>query len=864
MQHVQAWFASLDRRPFRFQRDTWNHYLAGKSGLVHAHTGTGKTLAAFLGPIIEHLAVAEDSPAKSISSKSLGKRSQEAGDDSEKSIDQEGSNADQRAIASESGKDMRMRRKKRKLSQLRILWLTPLRALASDTETNLIAALAGLRIGWHVEKRTSDTKASVRAKQLEALPEVLITTPESLSLMLTRSDCRERFSELTTIVVDEWHELLGSKRGTQTELALARVRNMQPRVRVWGLSATIGNMPIALRTLVGPANVDRAVLVKGNVDKTIKIEPLIPDEIERFPWAGHLGGRLVPQVAEIIRQATSSLVFTNTRSQSEMWYRALLAQMPDLAGQMAVHHGSLDQKLRWWIEDRLRDGKLRCVVCTSSLELGVDFPIVDRVIQIGSPKGNARLIQRAGRSGHRPGQASRITFVPTHALELVEIAALKKAVADNRIESRTPLVKPLDVLAQHVVTVALGGGFVASELLAEVRSTAAYEQLSDHEWQWVVDFAERGGSSLTAYPDYHRIQKVDGRYEMSNRRLAALHRMSIGTIVSDAAMQVKMQSGRGIGTVEESFISRMEPGDRFMLAGKLLELVRVHDNTAWVKRGKGPVNAIPRWMGGRMPLSTELSQAVRDELEASVAGIYDSPSMKAVKPLLQLQMEWSTLPCGDELLIERWNNRDGHHLFVYPFEGRLVHEGLAALWALRLSRLEPISFSMAMNDYGFMLVSPTAAPLDKALASGLLSEENVTEDILSSLNASEMCKRQFREVARVAGLLHQGYPGQRKTNRHLQASSNLFYDVFWQYDRENLLLKQARREVLEKQLEEERMREALARIARSRLLVMNLPRPTPLAFPLIADRLHDRLSSETFAQRIQRMQQQLEKSAGKP
>lgn len=855
LKRVEAWFRALKRRTFAFQRETWNAYLAGRDGLVYAQTGTGKTLAAFLGPVIEHLIRqgADERPLRRAVRADAAKTTQA------EPTGVQPTGARGRGATSAA----RALRERRKSSQLRVLWVTPLRALATDTEVNLRAAVAALGVPWSVEKRTSDTKASVRARQRVSLPEVLITTPESLSMLLSRDDGVERFSQLRLLVVDEWHELLGSKRGVQTELGVARLRRLQPGLRVWGLSATIGNLEEALRTLIGPGALAGACLVRGDVDKQIEIEALIPPEIERFPWAGHLGSRLVPQVAEIVRAAASSLVFTNTRSQAEIWYRLLLAQLPELAGQMAVHHGSLDQELRWWIEDRLRDGKLRCCVCTSSLELGVDFPVVDRVIQVGSPKGSARLIQRAGRSGHRPGEASRITFVPTHALELVEIAGLKKAVAAGHIESRVPLKKPLDVLAQHVVTVALGGGFVADELLAEVRTTAAFETLTTEEWRWVIDFAERGGSSLTAYPDYHRICLVDGRYRVTDRRIAALHRLSIGTILSDAAIQVKYLKGKGVGTVEESFVSRMEPGDRFMLGGKLLELVRIHDNTAWVKRGRGQATAIPRWMGGRMPLSTELSQAVREELERSISGQFDGPAMAAVRPLLELQLAWSTLPARDELLVERVSNRDGHHLFVYPFEGRLVHEGLAALWALRLSRLRAISFSMAMNDYGFVLVSPTEPPLDEALRGGLLSSENMAEDILSSLNATEMSKRQFREIARVAGLLFQGYPGQRKLSRHLQASSNLFYDVFWEYDRENLLLKQARREVLEQQLEEQRMQRALERMERSRVLVMSPGRLTPLAFPLVADRLRDRLSSETFAQRVQRLQATLEQIAAR-
>lgn len=816
-QRIVSWFEELDRRPFAFQRAAWRNYLKGRHGLIYAQTGTGKTLAAFLGPVIEHLAT------------------------------------NKKELVAGQGQLRPKKRTKQGTDRLKVLWITPLRALAGDTETNLREALEGLAVDWVVEKRTSDASASVRARQRTSLPEVLVTTPESVTLLLSREDCVERFSNVQLVVVDEWHELLGTKRGVQTELALSRLRAIQPAVKIWGLSATMGNLDQALAALVFPECVPQAILIQGKVRKKTEIRELIPEHIERFPWAGHLGHRMVPQVCDIVRQSTSTLIFTNTRSQAEVWYRELLVHMPEMAGLMAVHHGSLDQRLRSWTEDRLRDGKLRCCVCTSSLELGVDFPTVDQVVQIGSPKGAARLLQRAGRSGHRPGAKSCITFVPTHALELVEIAALKQAVTDGVIEQRVPINAPLDVLAQHVVTAAVGGGFEPATLLAEIRRTQAYANLTSEQWQWVIDFVEHGGSSLAAYPDYHRIQFVDGRYRVVDRKIAALHRMSIGTIVGDASVQVKYLRGNTIGTVEESFVGRLSPGDQFTLGGKLLKLVRMHDNTAWVKRGKGQATSVPRWMGGRMPLSSELAQALRNQLTESLAGNHPGRAMRAVKPLLDLQKEWSILPARDELLIERWVNRDGYHIFVYPFEGRLVHEGLAAIWALRFSRARPISFSMAMNDYGFLLVSPTESPLTECLAAGLLSADRVDEDILASLNATEMCKRQFREIARIAGLVFQGYPGQKKLSRHLQASSNLFFEVFREYDPDNLLLRQAKREVLERQLEQPRLVAALKRLANSRVIIQDLARPTPLAFPLLADRLHDRLSSESFTQRIQRM-----------
>ncbi|MGV3486281.1 MAG: ligase-associated DNA damage response DEXH box helicase [Planctomycetaceae bacterium] len=819
---IQTWFHQHDRKPFAFQKQAWRAFLEGKHGLIHAPTGTGKTLAAFLGSVIQWLA--------------------------------EGNVV---AAAPATGRKRRTEPQR----TLQVLWITPLRALSQDTATHLQTVLEDLKIPWLVETRTGDTRSSERNRQRKRFPEVLITTPESLTAFLSHAETKERFAQLRLIVVDEWHELLGSKRGVQTELALARVRTWQPRARVWGLSATIGNLSVALEALVGPAASPDAELIDADRSKRLIIETLIPKNIERFPWAGHLGTRLAEPVAKIVLGAKSSLVFTNTRSQTEFWYRALLQVAPELAGQLAVHHGSIDQSLRRWIEDQLRSGKLRCCVATSSLDLGVDFTTVDHVIQIGSPKGIARLSQRGGRSGHQPGVASRITLVPTNALELLEFAALRDAVKANQMESRRPRGKPLDVLAQHLVTVALAGGFVESELLREVRSTAAYSDLTDEEWKWTIDFVVRGGDSLLAYEDFHRLEAIDGRYQVTNPKIARLHRLSIGTIVSDSAIAVKFTKGRSIGSVEESFISRIEPGDNFLFAGKLLELIRVHDNVAWVRRGKGASNTIPRWLGGRMPLSSELSRQIRIKLEEASQGRFKSPEMRSLRPLLELQQAWSALPHEGQLLIEQVRNRFGYHLFVYPFEGRLVHEGLATLLALRMSRIEPNTFSMAMNDYGFVLVSPKPAPLEAAIAKGLFEPQRLSEDILAGLNATEMCRRQFREIARIAGLVFQGYPGQPKSGRHLQASSNLFHDVFVQYDPENMLLLQSRREVLQLQLEEERMHEALLRMREAEWVIRELRRPGPLAFPLVVDGLRDRVSSETLADRVRRMTEELEQLA---
>ena len=798
MNAAETWFAARGWTPFAFQREVWDAYARGESGLIHAATGTGKTLAAWFGPLME-------------------------------------------------GKE-------------RVLWITPLRALVADTLEALLAPVQDLGIDWSVEARTGDTDSATRARQGRRLPTALVTTPESLSMLLSRAESAEQLRGVRAVVVDEWHELMGSKRGVLVELALARIRAIAPAVRVWGLSATIGNLGQARDALLGVARSGR--IVRGVEPKDVVVDSLIPPVIERFPWAGHLGTQLLPQVIDAVEEGATSIIFCNTRSQVEIWYQALLAARPDWAGLIAVHHGSLDRGKRDWVEQGLRTGSLRCVVATSSLDLGVDFSPVDRVLQIGSPKGIARLLQRAGRSGHRPGAISRVTCVPTNALELLEVAAVRDGIAADKVEARQPVERALDVLAQHVMTIAVGGGFEPDELLAEVRSTRAYRELTSEEWDWVLRFLTTGGAALTAYPDYARLERENGRFVVRNETVARRHRMAIGTIVGDAHIVVQYLRGDTLGSVEESFVARLRPGDRFVFAGRPLEFVRVRDMRAWVRRAATTKAAIPRWMGSRLPLSGELAAQLRNRLGEATEGVFRDAEMVALRPLLEVQRRWSAIPRAHQLLIERVQTREGWHLFVFPFEGRLVHEGLAALFAYRISRLKPISFSMASNDYGFELLSTFRPPLEESLGAGLLSPENLGTDVPASLNATEMAKRQFREIARVAGLVFPGYPRSGKTARQLQASSGLFFDVFMRYDPGNLLIGQAHREVLERQLEQSRMARALERLSASEVLVTEPKRTTPLAFGLLVDRNRDRVSSEKLGDRIRRMQLVLEKAAG--
>ena len=816
-QTILDYFESRGQKPFRFQQNAWKAYEDGSSGLVHSATGTGKTLAVWLGPILEWL--------------------------------RQNKNRDEWNPKSPPA--------------LRVLWITPLKALAADTENALRAPLESMRLPWRLESRTGDSRASIKAKQLKQLPTALITTPESLCLLLTHAPLQAQLSALEGVIVDEWHELLGSKRGIQVELALARLRKLNPSLRIWGLSATLGNLTEAGQALVGCKPIKQCRIIHGTIRKRLRIESLIPERIERFPWSGHIGARMVPQVSKEIEQVKSALVFANTRSQTEIWYQHLLQHRPDWAGQIAVHHGSLDASVREWVEKELRSGRLRAVVCTSSLDLGVDFSAVDLVMQIGSPKGSARLLQRAGRSGHQPGAESRLVFIPTNALELVELAAAKAAIKQGKMEARPLLSKPLDVLVQHVVTIAIGGGFTSENLLQEVRTTQAYRFLTSEEWQWLLTFVVHGGSSLGAYPEFHRVQLADDRYHVSMQRIITLHRFNIGTIVSDTAIKVKYVRGGTIGMVEETFLSKLKRGDRFLLAGKLVELVVIRDNIAYVRRSKGKPNSIPRWTGGRMPLSSELSMSLREKINEASHGHLMGPEMRSLKSLFDLQQRWSLLPQADELLIEMIGDRSGFQVFLFPFEGRLVHEGMASLLAYRLTRQQPTTLSMACNDHGIVLQSPHPIAIEKAISEGLFSTDRLEDDICQSMNANAMAKRQFRQIARVSGLIQAGPPGQRKSTSYVQASSNLFFDLFCEYDPTNLLLEQCRREVLEQQFEWTRLDRVLKRLQQATIRLTYPTRVTPFAFSLMVDKFRERVSSETLSQRIARMQNALETKAGK-
>ncbi len=827
---IRDWLASKGLKPFAFQQEAWEAYGAGQSGLVNAPTGFGKTFSIFLAAVISWI---DEHPDDYQTKKGSG---------------------------------------------LQLLWVTPLRALAKDIHRAMEMALEELDIPWRVGVRNGDTPTAERGKQARNAPEILLITPESLHLLLATKGHENIFAGLRGIAVDEWHELLGTKRGVQVELAvshLKRICNKQSAIgnvaagepdrklqiancplRLWAISATIGNLEEACQVLLGDQ--EGGLIIRARLHKEIAIRTVLPDTVERFPWAGHLGLNMVRDVLPIIHGSRTTLLFTNVRSQAERWYQALLIADPDLAGLIALHHSAIDGATRAWVEDQLHEGTLKVVVCTASLDLGVDFRPVDNVIQVGSPKGVARFLQRAGRSGHEPGAVSNIWFVPTHSLEIMESIALQKAYDSGLVERRLPVMMAWDVLVQYMVSRAVGDGFRSEDLYAEVISSHSYADVTWDEWEWLLAFITQGGQTLHGYDEYHKVVlNEEGLYRVTSRQVALRHRMNIGTIVGDALMRVKFLGGGFIGTIEENFISRLKPGDAFILAGRRLELIAIKDMDVLVRKSNAKNAIVPAWLGGRLPLSASMGEVLRHTYEEAAENPAADPLIRFLGPLLDTQKQLSAIPAKGELLIELITTRDGYHLFVYPFEGRLVHQAMAAMLAYRLAQVMPISFSIAMSDYGFELLSDQPIPIDESNAREFFSPQNWYVDLQRSVNAAELGKRKFRDISVIAGLIFQGYPGAKKKQRHLQNSSSLIYDVLREEEPNHLLLQQADTEVLTYEVEAERLYDALERIYAAKIILERPVQLTPFCFPIKVDSLREQLSSEKLEDRVKRMQEQL-------
>ncbi|MEZ4910523.1 MAG: ligase-associated DNA damage response DEXH box helicase [Saprospiraceae bacterium] len=798
---VKKWYDDLGWKIFDFQYESWQAYAASKSGIVNAPTGSGKTYSVLLGALIK--AISNDNTA---------------------------------------------------CSTLKIIWITPIRALAKEILISSQRAVTALSLPWKIEMRTGDTDTKTRMDQFKHPPQILITTPESLHVIMATKDHKSFLKDVESVVVDEWHELIGSKRGVQTELFINYLVHRIPNLQIWGISATIGNMEEAMDVLLYAIKPENRTRIKAEIKKNIKIRSIIPDEMDRLPWAGHLGLKLIDEVVDIIQNSASTLVFTNTRAQCEIWYQKLLDVYPDFAGQIAMHHGSLSREVRDWVEEALYNGRLKAVVCTSSLDLGVDFRPVDTVVQIGSPKGVARFMQRAGRSGHTPGADSNIYFLPTHALELVEAAGLRIALKHQYIEDRVPYIRSFDVLTQYMMTLAVSDGFYPDQLFNEIIQSYAFNSISQDEWRQILSSLVYGDQSLKAYDEYKRVEILsDGLYKITDRRMAQRHRISIGTIVSDVMMHVRLVKGGFLGSIEEYFISQLVPGDVFWFAGRALELIRVKDMVAQVKPSNEPKGRIPSYGGGRMPLSLQMTKVLKQKLYDYNEGIIIDDEIKALIPLLSLQEERSQIPKPNEFLVEYMESKEGFHLLMYPFEGRNVHEGLGALIAKRISMLTPVTFSIAMNDLGFELLTDQPIDVDTLITKDLFSTQNLVSDIQSCINSVEMGRRRFRDIAKISGLIFAGFPNKMKKERHLQSSSQLIFEVFREYEPENLLFRQASEEVMTFQLEEERLRQCLKNILDSTICIQKPEKYTPFSFPIIVDRLREKLSSEKLEDQIRKM-----------
>lgn len=788
---ILDWFKKNKMEPLPFQLDAWKEILKGSSGLISVPTGAGKTYAAYWGALAE--------------------------------------------IITQPGEGTQ------------ILYLSPLRALARDLSGTLARPIQDLGLPYKVEMRTGDTAASVRKKQIKNPPEILISTPESLAIMLSDPESQDRFKSLRTIIIDEWHELLGSKRGVLLELSLAHMKKVCPDIKIWGLTATVGNLTEAAQVCVG---IDRKpVIISYQMEREVILETILPDTLQQLPWAGQLGLRMFPFLYEKLSWDHSTLIFTNTRSQAERWHQALCDVEPEKKEKIALHHSSLEREEREKVENGVKDGSICWIVCTSSMDLGVDFAAVEKVFQIGSPKSIARLIQRAGRSSHKPLVPCRLSIIPTHALDVVEIRAYRKALAEKIVEMRRPLLKCYDVLLQHMLTCAIGGGFSKEEFWNEIKTTFAYSQLSREEYEQCLQMLQSGGNALEAYPEFHKLHFENERYFVDDKKIIQRHRMNIGTIPSDPHVKVQLAKGSFLGSVEEAFIAGLNPGDLFLFGGRALELIQYRDFVAYVRLAKSGAHKSATWMGGRLPFSSDLGWAVRQTMEENESGY---PEQTFIKQILHLQEKLSHIPGPNEVLIESIKSREGWHLLVYTFEGKIINKGLALIIAYRLSEQRKNTFTISSNDYGFEIVGRD--PFDeKSINNLLFAPEGLEEELSQIVNIHELSKGFFRDIARIAGLTFQRYPGFEKRQRQLQMTTGLLFEVFSKFDPSNLLLKQAREEVMLREFDLERLRAVLNRIYQSKIILKNPVRYTPFGLPLMIERVSGHVTTEKLADRIEKI-----------
>ncbi|MBO6960465.1 MAG: ligase-associated DNA damage response DEXH box helicase [Prochlorococcus marinus CUG1438] len=806
---IKQFFFINGWEPLPYQIESWEAFLNGENGIIQVPTGCGKTYAALMGP----LSKLEDPK-------------------NNKSVN--------------------------------ILLITPLKALSRDLQNSIQLGSLHFDKEITVQIRNGDTSPYEKKKQLSKPPNILITTPESLTLLLSSKESTKFFKDLSSIIIDEWHELMGSKRGNQCELALSWLRGNIKNLQIWAMSATIGNIEEAARAIVG-MNGGIPKIISTNIQKEIEILSVLPEKKTTFPWSGHLGIRSHSSLLKILDKNKSTLLFTNTRNQSERWYQCLRFNLPDMEDKIALHHGSLDKDARKKVEEGVKEGLIKWVVCTSSLDLGVDFQPVDQIVQIGSAKNLARLIQRAGRSAHRPGGKSKIIFMPTNSLELLEISAMRRIIKSGISEKiRLPELS-YDVLLQHLISLACGNGFDPEIEKERIKNCWSYRNLKDHDWKWCIDFLEYGGKCLKAYPKYKKIEKEklqeddkNFKYFVKDKSLIRMHKFNIGTITSDKFVNVKYIKGKSLGNLEENFASKLNPGDTFYFAGKILQFVRIKDMILYVKKSSKKSSLIPAWVGGQMAMSDLLSEKLRKEIDLCNKFEnyeYLNPEINSLGPILKKQKVLSNIPKKDEFLLEIYKTKDFSNLFVFTLDGKFVNEGIAFLWASRLAKLRQSTFSIATNDFGFSLTTSDDYDFSiiKKETNYFLDCKRLEEDLENAINFSELTKRRFKNIAQISGLVNQNNPSKKKTSSQLQISSSLFYDVFTKYEEDHLLIKQSHQEVKDYQLENKRISKSLERLKNLKIIINEIKNPTPFAFPLLVERLKNTLSNEPLEKRVEKL-----------
>ena len=803
------WFADRGWTPRAHQLELLSRARDGRSVLLIAPTGGGKTLAGFLPTLVE-LYERGAKPKRMVS----------------------------------TGRDLR------RSGGLHTLYISPLKALAVDIARNLETPVREMGLPIRVETRTGDTPASKRQRQRRDPPDILLTTPEQLALLLASADAPYLFGNLKRVVLDELHALVTSKRGDLLSLDLARLWKMAPDLRMTGLSATVAEPDDLCRYLVpqpiGERRYADLVIADGGAEPVVTMMP--PGEY--LPWAGHSARHAFPQIYELIKQNKLTLVFVNTRSQAEMIFHALW-QMNDDNLAIALHHGSLDVAQRRKVEQAMTAGKLRAVVCTSSLDLGVDWGDIDLVINVGAPKGASRLLQRIGRANHRLDEPSRGILIPANRFEVLECDAAIGAVADHAQDTPPLRTGALDVLAQHVLGCACGEPFLADDLYAEVKTAAPYSALSRSDFDAVVDFVATGGYALKAYERFAKIRQTkDGRWRVANARVAQRYRMNVGTIVEADMLKVRLvrsrsggaghtgviaRGGRLLGEVEEYFIEMMVPGDTFVFAGEILKYEALVEDAVYVSRTNAEDPKVPAYEGGKFPLSTYLAERVRKIMARPQEW---SHLPETVRAWLDLQQWRSQVPGERDLLVETFPRSNKHYLICYPFEGRLAHQTLGMLLTRRLerARLKPLGFvanEYALAVWGFGDVGQNIARGELSLEA-LFDEDMLGDDLEAWLAESALMKRTFRNCAIIAGLIERRFPGEEKSRRQVTISTDLVYDVLRKHQGDHVLLRAARADAASGLLDIRRLGEMLSRI-RGRIVHKALERVSPLAVPVMLE-----------------------------